>query len=89
MPFQPGAELPHRLDVGAAGVGVADLCREEFQEAVSGAVARRCHEGRGGVAAEGDELVHPLLLSGLSPFPANGMRDLATHVANTNAHSIL
>lgn len=48
--FQPGAELAHGLGVGPPGVGVPDLRREEFQEAVGGAVARRCHQGRGGIA---------------------------------------
>lgn len=41
MPFQPGAKLAYRLDVGAAGIGVPDLSREKLRKTVCSAVACR------------------------------------------------
>ena len=53
----PGQKFAHRLRVGAAGVAVANVGGEEFDEALLRALAGGDDEGRGGVGrAEGDEL---------------------------------
>jgi hypothetical protein len=54
----PGKELAHRLRVGAAGIAVANVGREEFKKAQLGALAGGGDKGRGGVSGEGDKLVH-------------------------------
>jgi hypothetical protein len=47
MMLAPGQELGNRLRVGAAGVAVADVGGEEFDEADTGLVAGGDDEGQG------------------------------------------
>jgi len=54
----PGQELAHRLRVGAAGVAIANVGGEEFDEALLRALAGGCDESGGAVSGYGDELVH-------------------------------
>jgi hypothetical protein len=55
----PGQKLPHRLRVSAAGIAIADVGREEFEETKLRALAGGGDEGGGGVdRTEGGELVH-------------------------------
>jgi hypothetical protein len=61
MILAPGQELAHRLRVGAAGVAVADIGREEFDEALLRTVAGGDDQGRRRPdGAIGNELDHQL-----------------------------
>jgi hypothetical protein len=54
----PGQEFIGRAGVGAARVRVADVGREEFEEAHAGALAGRGDEGGQRARSDRDELVH-------------------------------
>src|SRR5215204_532391 len=56
--LQPSAERADGPHIGPAGVGVADLGGEEFEEAVGGAVPSGGDEGWGLRGGKGSELVH-------------------------------
>jgi hypothetical protein len=54
---KPVEEFFRRARIGAAGIRISDLRREEFKEAIGGARALGGDEGRGAIG-DGDELVH-------------------------------
>src|ERR1700678_3582627 len=56
----PPQKLAHRLRVGAAGVAIADVGGEEFDEALLRARAGGCDERGGAVSGYRDELVPQL-----------------------------
>jgi hypothetical protein len=55
--MKPVEEFDRRTRIGAARVRVANVRREEFEEAIGGVCADGGDEG-GGTVGEGDELVH-------------------------------
>jgi hypothetical protein len=63
--FAPGQKIGHGAAIRAARVRVADLGGEKFEEADAGAVAGGVDQGREGVRADRNELVH-----GIPLFPS-------------------
>jgi hypothetical protein len=65
--LQPSAERADRPHVGQAGVRVADLSGEEFEEAIGGAFPSGIDEGGGFRGRKGDELGHGIAVVGVKP----------------------